>query len=323
MAPRTRYFLVGSGLVVVIGLCSGLVAYYAGAPGRSARLSELAYVPRTANALAYADVADIIDSPFHQHLRQLMPAGNDRSEFQNETGIDVERDIDSVIAAMHGRTHSGLNGLVLVRGRFDQSKIEATATGHGAVAEAYRNVKLLVAPGDPGEASGRPTIAFLEPGLLAFGARDAVRQGLDAAAEGAGANQDSELMAAVSGVERSGNAWFVARADAMASDASVPDVIRQHIAGVRWLAAGANVDRGVRAMVRADTRDNETAQNLRAVVNGAVAAARLLSSRDARLDAILNSIQTSGSGSTVELEFTLPAEFLELAKETGHWPTVH
>jgi len=58
MSSRTRYFLIGSSLVVVVGLCTGLVAYYNGsAPGSStARLPELAYLPADASAVAYADV---------------------------------------------------------------------------------------------------------------------------------------------------------------------------------------------------------------------------------------------------------------------------
>jgi hypothetical protein len=325
MAPRTRYFLVGSGLVIVIGLCTGLVAYYGGVPGRAARLTELSYVPNTASAVGYADVADILGSPFHQQLRQLLPSGDDKGKFQAETGIDVEHDIDSVVAVASGQGPTGFGGLVLVRGRFDQAKIEAVVVGHGATAATHRNVRLLIAPNETnnGMPEQVPVIAFLEPGLVAFGTRSAVEQSIDAAATNSGAGQDSEIFAAVSGVERSGNAWFVARADSLAADSALPAVLKQHLGGVRWIAVGADIDSGVRAVVRAETQDLQAAQDLRAVVNGAIAAARLITSRDARLDAALNSVQTSGNGSTVQVEFTVPAEFLELVKEKGAWPAVH
>ena len=46
MASRTRYFLIGSALVVVVGLCTGLVAYYSGAlPGRTTAMAEFDYLP--------------------------------------------------------------------------------------------------------------------------------------------------------------------------------------------------------------------------------------------------------------------------------------
>jgi hypothetical protein len=53
------------------------------------------------------------------------------------------------------------------------------------------------------------------------------------------------------------------------------------------------------------------------VVNGIISAARLMSGHDPRLEAALASVQASGSGSIVELEFTLPAEFIDMARQMG------
>ena len=45
MTKRTRYFVFGSVTVLLVGLCTGLVAYYTGMPmgafGQSSGLSEL------------------------------------------------------------------------------------------------------------------------------------------------------------------------------------------------------------------------------------------------------------------------------------------
>ena len=71
MTHRTRSFLFGSGLIVVVGLCTGLVAFYNGnlPLGRSSRLAEFSYIPSDATAVAYADVRHIMDSEFRQRLR--------------------------------------------------------------------------------------------------------------------------------------------------------------------------------------------------------------------------------------------------------------
>src|SRR5688572_12948933 len=145
MTHRTRYFLVGSGLIVVVGLCTGLVAYYnGGLAGRSsvARLSELSYVSSDVTALAYADVRHIMDSEFRQRLRAVMPTGQEKERLLAETGIDIERDIDSVLAGLNPNTISSGPPTVFLRGRFNTGQIENVAVQHGATAEDYRGKRL-------------------------------------------------------------------------------------------------------------------------------------------------------------------------------------
>ena len=60
MTAKTRYFLFGSVLVLVVGLSIGLVAYYGGMPeglfaGQQGP-EELKYVPADATVVAYANV---------------------------------------------------------------------------------------------------------------------------------------------------------------------------------------------------------------------------------------------------------------------------
>ena len=105
MSQRTRYFLIGSCLVLTIGLGTGLVAFYNGSlpMKRSASgLAELAYIPSGAAAVAYADVHAIMSSEFRQKLRQVLPSGEAKDKMLAETGIDLERDIDTVVAFVNG-----------------------------------------------------------------------------------------------------------------------------------------------------------------------------------------------------------------------------
>jgi hypothetical protein len=229
MAPKTRYFLVGSGLVVAVGLCTGLVAYYSGSlPGRTTARAEFAYLPADSDALAYADVADILSSQFSQQIRLMLPTGEDKARFEAETGIDIERDIDSVVVAMTGSAPAEGRAVVIVRGRFDAARIEALATGHGAAAESYRNVRLVAAPareaGSPDK--GAPGVAFLDTGLLALGTRDSLRAAIDAEADGRSANQDSSSWRwwPASNAEATPGSW---RTRAIAGNPGLPDVVKQ------------------------------------------------------------------------------------------------
>ena len=104
MTQRTRYFLTGSVIVVVAGLATGLVAYYNGGLvlRSSSGPTELAYMPADSTAVAFADVRAIMNSEFRQRLRQVLPTGAEKDKLQAEIGVDIERDIDSVIASFTG-----------------------------------------------------------------------------------------------------------------------------------------------------------------------------------------------------------------------------
>jgi hypothetical protein len=108
MNKRTRYFVAVASTILVAGLCTGLVAYYSGGlpllASRSGAPQDLAYVPADASLVGYADVREIMNSEFRQKLKAAMPTGEGRDEFLQETGIDIERDVTSVLAATPSRT---------------------------------------------------------------------------------------------------------------------------------------------------------------------------------------------------------------------------
>src|SRR5687768_7585515 len=106
MTKRTRLFLFGAAGILVIGLGTGLVASYVGVENLAIIGSngpdELAYVPADTRGLAFANVREVMDSELRQKLMQMTghTPGTDGERFRNETGIDIERDVDQVVAAM-------------------------------------------------------------------------------------------------------------------------------------------------------------------------------------------------------------------------------
>ena len=130
MTRKTRYFMGGSAAILVAGLGTGLVAYYGGGfPSLSASRSgpsELSYVPADAAVVAFANVREVMDSQLRQRLKLVLPQEQGQKEFQEQTGIDIERDIDYVVAAMTP-SDAGVkdpNGLVVARGRFNTTQLE-------------------------------------------------------------------------------------------------------------------------------------------------------------------------------------------------------
>lgn len=336
MTQRTRYFMFGSALVMIVGLATGLVAYYnGGLPLRasSAGPAELAYVPSEATGVAFADVRAIMNSDFRQRLRQVLPSGEEKDKLLAETGIDLERDIDTVVAGLTGSDPSKGGALVLVRGRFNDPMIETLVVQHGGTVETYKGKRLiLMTPnaGTTGTVEPAPTgeshtgaLAFLEPGLIALGEASAVRRGIDVSATHEDVTKNEDLMKFVSEMQGSGDAWIVGRVDAFSNQTGVPQQLKDQMAAVQWMAASVRINTGVSGQIRAEARDEQSAEQLRAVVNGALAAGRLVSGNDPKATAMLNAIQPTGVGKTVGISFTLPPEIIDIINGVAGLKNLH
>src|SRR5262245_14223933 len=106
MTAKTRYFVIVSLLVLGVGLGTGLVAYYVGFPAgaytQAGGPGELQYIPRTATVVAYANVGEIMASELRQKLHAALPMPADgQRELQERTGINIETDIDRIVACMN------------------------------------------------------------------------------------------------------------------------------------------------------------------------------------------------------------------------------
>ena len=101
---KTRYFVAISGAILAVGLGTGLVASYMGLPvsvfSSAAGPDELQYVPADAAVVAYANVREVMNSEFRQRFKDIEPSQNDKNEFEEKTGLNIEQDIDSVVAAV-------------------------------------------------------------------------------------------------------------------------------------------------------------------------------------------------------------------------------
>jgi hypothetical protein len=314
MTKRTRVFLLASAGVLAAVLATGLAARAAGALGASTP-DELAYVPATARMVAYADVREVMKSPFHDRFRQFQTANGDSIEAR--TGIKFERDIDSVLVASMDGPQPGLpkdSALLIARGRFDTTRVESLMREQGGQVEQYRGKRIMTIKDDAALA----TLAFAEPGLLLFGARDNVRGALDAkagAAQTIGAN--TEFMALVGDVDE-GTAWTVAKFDALLSQRGpVPDAVLGQLPPINWLAASGRIDTGLHGMVRADARDEQSAQNLRDVVQGFLSLARLQGSRDPAYRQLLDSVTLNTKGTSVSLSFDVSPSVLDGLNSPG------
>lgn len=323
MTTKTRYFVVGSLLTLGVGLGVGLVAYSVGfstsAFTNQGGPDELKFIPANAAVVAYADVHEIMLSDLRQKVRSALPDKQDgQGEFQSQTGINIETDIDHVVAAVvpTGEQVGQMPGapIVLARGQFDQVKIEALMREHGATVEDYKGSRLIV-----GQANdGRPSIslAFLEPGLVAVGSSALIRGAVDLKAGGSSIATSDEMMNLVRDID-SGNAWAAGRFDALTSQANLPAQVAQQLPSISLFSASAQIGSGIRGTIRAESRDEEAANGLRDVVRGFLALARMQGSARPEFSSALQSLQLGGAGKTVSLSFDLTAETLDALRTLG------
>jgi hypothetical protein len=311
MTKQTRYFMAGSAAILAAGLCTGLVAYYGGgfqALSASTGPTELAYVPADASVVAYADVRSIMDSELRQRLKPVLPGEQGQQEFLRHTGINIETDVDYVVTSLSPNADGNIQGgpLVVARGRFNPDNLQSIAREHGGQVGDYRGKAMVTSSG------GQHAVAFLEPGLVAVGNADAIKKSVDAMMSAQSITSNDEMMSLVSDIVRTNNAWAVGRFDLIASQAKLPEQIARQIPPVKWFAAAGHINGGISALVRAEAKDEQAADNLRDVVRGFLALGRLQSQNDPRIAAVASSMQLEGTGTTVQLTFAVPAEVIEL-----------
>ena len=317
MTKKTRYFLAGSAAVLAAGLCTGLIAYYVGGfqPLAAAPVAnELRYIPADASVVAYADVQAIMKSELRQRLKAAMPIQQQgQEEFQRHTGIDIENDIDYIVAALTGDSPE-TGGLIVAKGRFNSTQLEALAREHGGIVEEFQGKRIISSP-----AADRPqfTLAFLETDLVAMGAKPAVQQAIASQAASQSITKNTDMMQLVTEIAQTNHAWAVGRFDMIASKAKLPPEVAQRMPPIKWFAAAGHINGGISGMLRADAVDEQSAELLRRQVNGLLALGEMLAGSDPKAAALTKSLQMSGSGNTVALSFSVPAELLQMIPQAA------
>ena len=110
-----------------------------------------------------------------------------------------------------------------------------------------------------------------------------------------------------------GNAWAVGRFDALTSHARLPTAVLEPVAGHHLVLGQRPRQRRHRGVLRAEARDDEAANNLRDVVRGFLALAKLQAGSQPEMQTMMQSLELGGTGKTVALSFAVPAEVFDLS----------
>ena len=317
MSRRTRYVALASGGVLAVGLCGGLVAYLNSDAARdvaSDALPELAFVPSHATALAFADVRGVMASELRERVRRIVPDGAGREQLERQLGLDIERDIDRVLAFWAPEPDADAageersSGLALFRGRLDAERLEAVARGGGAEVTEENGLRIVTREVD---GAGSLGLAFLERGVVGVGELAAGRAAARRATAEAGIDADADMMRLLGRVDDRSSFWAVGRLGDSGLLGWVPEQVSERLPPVTAFAVQGRINGGISVSLSVEGRDDAAAQNLRDVVRGFVALAQLQTLGNPDLQAVLDSLQTGGDGTAVTLSFRVPAEAVD------------
>lgn len=322
MSNKTRYFVAVTGAILVIGLGMGLVASYMGLPvavfTSAAGPEELEYVPADAAVVAYANVRDVMHSQLRQRFREMEPTQEHQNQFEEKTGLNFEKDIDTVVAAMmpQGNLATDPEGafLILAKGRFQTARLEAFALEHGATVGDYQGKRLITHHDNDAKGPSKHedmAVGFVEADLIAFGSVGAVQASIDARRENRNVVGNIEMMRLVSELD-SANAWAVGRFDAIAGQTGLPTEIASQMPAIAWFSAAGHINGGVSGVLKAETKDEAAAQNLRDVLKGLLALAKMQAGSKPGMQQLADSLVLTGEGKNVALSFSVPSEVLEV-----------
>lgn len=306
MTMRTRYVLLGGAGVMAVGLAGGLAAWMSSSlPSlvlAQERPEELRYVPPDATILSFANVREVMDSDLRRRLRELQPELDGQREFEERTGIDIERDIEYVVAGLVPDGTEDTSGIAILAGRFDAERLEALALSHGGAASDYQGRRLITIGGES------LAMAFLESGVIALGSDPLVRRTIDLPRTGGGVDSNDALMRLLRHVDTGSTAWTIGRLDDPRGGEWLPDQVESQVSQVAAFAVGARVNGGVSGTVTAEARDEETGRNLRDLLQGFLALARLQVGSRPELLGLLDSMRLTFAGTNVTLAFDLSSD---------------
>jgi hypothetical protein len=203
--------------------------------------------------------------------------------------------------------------LILARARYQASILEKLALDHGAVVSDYNGKRLIThQDGDANDPTpDHMAFGFLEADLVGFGSVETVKAAIDARASNRNIVSNNEMMKLVNEIDNA-NAWAVGKFDAIASKAGIPPEIASAMPAISWFSAAGHINGGVSGTFKAEAKDEATAKNLRDLMGGFLAMAKMQAANKPGMQQLADSLVISGDGNTVALSFSIPSEMIDL-----------
>ena len=252
------------------------------------------------------------------------------AEIERKTGLNPERDIDSVVVAIRtqaaepnaqaqadGKRHHGPeNALVFVTGRFDAARLESSIPDSGKASKERRDGVTIYR-----EATGKSTgaVALLDAGILVAGDSASVETFLANRLTGHGIRDSQELVSLLETIEPGSTFWAVGGPSVLSRVTSEVGGPAANLPSVKQVVAYGHLDPEVGMTATAEAADAKSATKIADVLRGFSAMLSLQAGQKAELAQIADSISVATEDDKVHVKATFTHELLEsLKKSTAH-----
>lgn len=290
-----------------------LILLLAAAVASAADPALLRLVMPEAKVISGANLSQFMTSPFGSFLlSQAQSAEPQLRSFIQATGFDPLRDLNEILMASPANPKEN-RGVLLARGVFDPSRIEALAKQSGAAVQSYKGVQVVV-----GKQKTDAWFAFLDASTAVMGDALSVRGVIDRG--GGGPGPDPKLLARVNQVSGQYDFWAVSAVPAAEFAQSMPnpqmggimqgDVMR----GVLETSGGIKFGPGILIAGEAVTRSEKDATALADVVKFFVGMAQMSAQKDPKAAAsmaFLQQLDLKAQGNVLRVALTVPEADLE------------
>jgi len=317
---HSRRVIILSVSIVAAGVVAALGAFVLD-PARAAvgpLAAEALALPASAHSLVGIDVKLFTGSPFYRkYARSGGPSRPDAfAKLEEETGINPERDLDSIVIADLGGKGAKV---VWVKGRFDHYKL-------GRAIETQKSgVSWTKGPGDVtvyqfalGGPDGAAALAFLDDDTLVMGSARAVEDTLDNRAQGRAAlRSNTALSELLTRVKPGSTFWMVGDQSLLARmPTSLPAPSGAGHEGapsgsltlptLRALVVTGDLDPEVALVITGEAADEAGAKNLGDVVRGLLAFASLQANQKPELRELASAVSVTTERNEVHVNARFP-----------------
>jgi hypothetical protein len=318
---KSRWITILAAVVVLAGLGMGLAAYFS-VPGTSARASTLpdaaAWMPASANFVAYVDIASVLSSPLKEQWEERKNVMKEVEEFRDKTGMDPWTDFRT-LSFSAGKMGDAENWGLALTGDLDPEKLIAVIEERERVERTPYGETTLYLFERSEESTDDQTKALAFPSLSTalFGSPDYVRSMLNVGTGGEASAVEGPLAEWLDVLPLNETFWCVGNSTEFHRVVNEKDGASS-IPPLQSFAVSGNLGADVSMIGRARAADADSAQKLADVVRGFIAMGSLQQQDRPELQAILDSVQIDILESNVEVVMSVPFETLRRLMEHHH-----
>ena len=246
------------------------------------------------------------------------------AEIERKTGLNPERDIDTVVVAIRAnatepkadgvRKHRPENALVFATGRFDAARLESSLPEAGKATKERRDGVTIYR-----EATGKSNgaIALLDAGILVAGDSASVETFLANRSTGHGIRDSAQLVTQLESIEPGSTFWAVGGPSVLSRVTSEVGGPAANLPAVKQVVAYGHLDPEVGMTATAEAADAKSATKIADVLRGFSAMLSLQSGQRAELAQIADSISVATEDDKVHVKATITHELIESLKKSA------